>query len=475
MTTALYWYRQDLRLADLPAMRAAIDNGLKLIPCYVFDDAAAGQWSPGGASRWWLHHSLAALDTELAKRGSPLVVRRGETARVLADLAAQTGAEAVYCSEAIDPWARELQSQVADALWETGVQLEARPSALLFHPGTVCTQAGDPYRVFTPFWRACLQQPSPAEPLSAASGKHFVEHDLDSLPHDDWQLLPRNPDWAAGWDELWSPGATGARRALQHFLDNALDSYAEGRDFPAARSTSRLSPHLHFGEISPRQVWHAVQALPEGQDKPAAKFLAEVGWREFCHQLLYFNPEIPEKPFKADFGEMPWLADQTHLQAWQRGRTGYPIVDAGMRELWQTGFMHNRVRMIVASFLTKHLLLPWQWGEQWFWDTLVDADLANNSCGWQWVAGCGADAAPYFRIFNPILQGRKFDPDGEYVRQWVPEIASLPDKYLHAPWEAPAKILAEAGVELGETYPEPLVDHKEARETALQAYGVISG
>ncbi len=474
MRTVLYWYRQDLRLADLPALADAIGSGAKILPCYVLDDEAAGEWAPGGASRWWLHHSLTALDGQLQQLGSRLLVRRGDTVKVLAELAGATGATAVYCSEASEPWARTLETRLRKTLDTSGVALETRPGNLLFRPGSVLTGAGDPYRVFTPFWRACLSQPGPQACVAAPARGDFSRHKLQGLPATEWGLLPRKPNWAAGWDELWQPGETGARLALQRFIQQALDDYAQARDFPAAAKTSRLSPHLHFGEISPRQVWHTLHDAARGREKAAAKFAAELGWREFCHLLLHYNPQMPERPLKADFGDMPWLADAAHLEAWQRGRTGYPIVDAGMRELWQTGFMHNRVRMITASFLTKHLLLPWQWGERWFWDTLVDADLANNSCGWQWVAGCGADASPWFRIFNPILQGRKFDPDGDYVRHWVPEIAALPDKYLHDPWEAPAAVLEEAGIRLGETYPAPLVDHRQARETALQAYGVIS-
>jgi len=290
--------------------------------------------------------------------------------------------------------------------------------------------------------------------------------------------LPQAPDWAEGWSDLWTPGAEGAHARLHHFLDKRVADYGDSRDMPGESATSGLSPHLHHGEISPRSVWHATQTWAEEhpQSRGAAdKFLAELGWREFSYHLLVFFPEIPGKAFKPAFDDFPWSGSQNHLRAWQRGQTGYPIVDAGMRELWATGYMHNRVRMVTASFLTKHLLIDWRAGERWFWDKLVDADLASNSCSWQWVAGSGADAAPYFRIFNPTTQGEKFDAAGEYVRRWVPELAQLPDKYLHKPWDAPAAVLQEAGLTLDEHYPKPIVDHREAREAALAAYGQIKG
>ncbi|MFV8816495.1 cryptochrome/photolyase family protein [Haliea sp. E17] len=474
MNSAIYWFRNDLRLADLPGLAAAAASGYAVVPCYILDEEADGDWAPGGASRWWLHHSLAALDASLRKLGSALHIRRGKSAHELLALATEVGASAVYCSEACEPRGRLLLRATSDSLWAADIALQVHPGGLLFHPDAIRTGGGQPYRVFTPFWRACMNQPEPAPPLRAPRAAHFAAVQPPGLDIDELALRPVKPDWAAGWQQLWQPGEAGAAAALRRFLKDALDEYPQGRDFPALNATSRLSPHLHFGEISPRQVWHALQGAAGADAAARNKFLAELGWREFSYQLLYHNPEMPVLPLKRNFGSMPWLAQEGHLQAWQRGRTGYPIVDAGMRELWQTGFMHNRVRMITASFLTKHLLLPWQWGERWFWDTLVDADLANNSCGWQWVAGCGADAAPYFRIFNPILQGRKFDPEGHYIRRWVPELAALPTKYLFAPWEAPAAVLASAAVDLGANYPLPIVDHQQARESALQAYAAIS-
>ncbi len=473
MKPVIYWFRQDLRLTDLPALADAAASGSPIIPCYVFDEEGAGHWPPGGASRWWLHHSLAALDGELRKLGSRLLLLRGRTAHELIQLALETGASAVYCSEASEPHARNLRRNACDSLWAADVTVHVHPGNLLFHPEAIRSGSGQPYRVFTPFWRACLQAPEPPLPLPAPPAKAFAKYSLQGLPLEELQLLPTAPNWADGWEELWQPGEAGAASALAGFIDSALENYTQGRDFPAEAATSRLSPHLHRGEISPRQVWHALRQCA-APDSEKSKFLAELGWREFSHQLLFHNPEMAEKPLKNNFAAMPWLADEQHYQAWQQGLTGYPIVDAGMRELWQTGFMHNRVRMIAASFLTKHLLLPWQWGARWFWDTLVDADLANNSCGWQWVAGCGADAAPYFRIFNPILQGKKFDPQGQYIRRWVPEIAELPTKYLFAPWEAPAAVLEAAGIALDTHYPLPIVDHQQARETALQAYAAIA-
>jgi deoxyribodipyrimidine photo-lyase len=346
----------------------------------------------------------------------------------------------------------------------------------LFEPETIQNQSGLPFRVFTPFWRKCLQESHTITSPAATTDHRWYAGGLhgDKLEH--WSLTPRQPDWAAEWGQWWQPGEAGARHKLQHFLAHGLVDYSDGRDHPALECTARLSAHLHYGEISPRHVWHTAQGASAGGsalESQAQKFLSELGWREFSHHLLHHFPEIPERAFKPNFHTFPWLSDDEKLHAWQTGQTGYPMVDAGMRELWNTGFMHNRVRMITASFLTKHLLIHWRQGARWFWDTLVDADLANNSCGWQWVAGSGADASPYFRIFNPITQGKKFDAEGTYIRRWVPELAKLPDKYLNCPWEAPQAVLEQAGVTLGATYPIAIVDHKAARESALAAYGTI--
>ena len=471
----IHWFRQDLRLADLPALQAARRREAAVLPVYILDDAAAGEWAPGGAARWWLHHSLAALQEAIAADGGELVLCRGDTLQALRTLCRDSGATRVHCTRRYEPWAAAQEATLHRALGDAGIAFRRYPGSLLHEPGEVLTQGGDPFRVFTPFWRACRRRDVPP-PLPPGAGTWAPAGRGDRL--DDWQLRPRNPDWATGWERLWQPGEDGARRRLEDFLADALAHYAEGRDLPAAARTSRLSPHLHHGELSPRQVWWRCAELGSESPELAAsldKFRAELGWREFSYHLLHFFPEIPEAAFNARFSNFPWGDDAAARRAWERGMTGYPIVDAGMRELWQTGHMHNRVRMVVASFLCKHLLQHWRHGARWFWDTLVDADLASNSCSWQWVAGSGADAAPYFRIFNPVTQGEKFDGAGDYVRRWVPELAALPARYLHHPWDAPAAVLAEAGVRLGDDYPAPLVEHRAARQAALDAYAQVKG
>ncbi len=476
-TPVIVWFRNDLRLGDHPALKAAIDADGPVLAVFVLDDQAAGQWKPGGASRWWLHHSLERLGDALREKGCQLVLRRGETVEEIAALAAEVGADTVVCSRSFEPWARQLEEDVHRRLSADGRQLRRFVGTLLHDPDQLLTKTGGPYKVFSPFWRALGGQGQRA-PLRAPPQFKTFDGKVASDTLADWGLLPTKPDWAGGLGETWTPGEAGARQRLDRFLDEAIDDYPEGRDRPGVESTSRLSPHLHRGEISPAYIWERVNArVGEGDvsQKAADKFLSEIAWREFSYHLLYHFPSLPVAPFRPSFADFPWADAPEHLAAWQRGQTGYPIVDAGMRELWHTGWMHNRVRMIVASFLTKHLLVPWQVGEAWFWDTLVDADLASNAASWQWVAGSGADAAPYFRIFNPILQGEKFDTDGAYVRRWVPEVAGLPDSKLHAPWTAPEAMLAEAGIELGKDYPRPIVDHKEARDRAMAAYEDIKG
>ena len=471
---SLYWFRDDLRLSDLPGLKAAAERGT-VIPVYVLDEQLGEHWRLGSASRWWLHHSLAALAHSLSAQGSELILRSGETASTLATIVAETGATAVYCSRHYQPWSEALERSVKEATGNAGAELKRYPGTLLFEPEDVATGGGTPFKVFTPFWRACNKRPHPTvpcpPPILAALEQSVASEELE-----DWRLTPTAPNWAFGWNDLWSPGETGAHQALSRFLSDHVQDYGDGRDLPAEPNTSKLSPYLRFGNISPRQVWHAAQRVKNERPEEAVsidKFLSELGWREFCYHLLFHFPHMPDEAFNPKFSFFPWGKDEERLTAWQAGQTGYPIVDAGMRELWQTGFMHNRVRMVVASFLTKHCLLNWREGEAWFWDCLVDADLASNACSWQWVGGSGADASPYFRIFNPIAQGEKFDKAGVYTRRWVPELAALPDKYLHKPWEAPEAVLADAGVSLGETYPRPIVDHKTAREEALGAYATL--
>jgi deoxyribodipyrimidine photo-lyase len=466
----IVWFRQDLRLQDNPALAAAIARGGPVVPVYILDTAGDGRWPEGGASRWWLHHSLAALDAALRERGSRLVLARGDSGEALRRLVKATGADAVYWNRRYEPAAIARDTALKAGL---GVEVKSFNAALLFEPHTVRNKSGGPFQVFTPFWKHCLtlEVDEPAK-LSARALAAPAEWPR-SLALADLQLRP-TIRWDAGLAETWTPGEAGAQARLKKFVAAAMDGYADQRNRPDIAGTSALSPHLHFGEIGPRQIWAAVKASAKGSgifppSRGAQVFLSEVGWREFAHHLLFHFPHTPESPLRAEFAAFPWRKDPAQLKAWQRGATGYPIVDAGMRELWATGWMHNRVRMIVASFLVKHLRLPWQEGAAWFWDTLVDADLASNTLGWQWTAGCGADAAPYFRIFNPILQGKKFDPDGAYVRRWLPELAKLPTDFLHHPWEAPAAELAAAGIRLGRDYPQPIVDHGEARAAALAA------
>ncbi len=463
------WFRQDLRLSDNPALAAAVDGGSPVLPLFILDDSL--ERLPGGASRWWLHGSLESLAADLARTGAPLVLRRGDATTVLAALAAETGAARVVWNRCYEPAARARDTGIKQALKVAGVEVQSFNGSLLHEPWTVETKQGGSYGVYSPFARACFAKGDPPPPIPAPAGiTASVSLSGDSLA--DWQLLPSRPDWAGGLRETWQPGEAGARARLASFLENAVGGYKEDRNRPDMTGTSGLSPHLHWGDISPRTVWQAARSrmAEGGVDAGGEHFLKELLWREFSYHLLYHHPELPSEPLRENFAAFPWAEDPEGLAAWQQGRTGFPIVDAGMRELWHTGWMHNRVRMIAASFLVKDLLVPWQDGERWFWDTLVDADLANNAASWQWVAGCGADAAPYFRIFNPVLQGQRYDPAGAYVRRWVPEIAALPDKHLHAPWEAPPELLAEHGICLGETYPAPIVDHAMARDRALAAY-----
>lgn len=469
---AILLFRNDLRLSDHAALTAACADGRPVICLYVNDPLAADPM--GAAQQWWLHHSLTALSAQIELLGGQLVLRSGPTQTVLSQVIAETGADEVHWSRRYTPNAVAADTVLKTQLKSDGIRAESHAGRYLFEPWQVATKSGTPFRVFTPFWRACLaqlDQVSPALPIPL--GLTFYRHlPSDDLP--DWGLLPTRPNWAAGFGPHWTPGEAGAFARLDHFLTTRAQGYAEGRDFPAVAHVSNLSPHLQMGEITPRQILaslHRAEVTGDVGDRDATKFLAEVGWREFAAYLLYHTPSLPEVEFQPKFVPFPWRDAPDDLAAWQRGQTGYPIVDAGMRELWQTGTMHNRVRMIVASFLTKHLRIDWRTGLAWFHDTLLDADVASNAASWQWVAGCGADAAPYFRIFNPITQATKFDPTGAYIRKWVPELSTLPDRYLGAPWQAPEAVLLGAGVRLGTTYPHPIVDHASARTAALDAFG----
>lgn len=464
----IMWFRRDLRLSDNPALFAAASADGPLLPIFILDDDAPGRFRLGGASRWWLHGSLESLTESL---GGHLILRRGNTAEIVEDLLDQTGASGIHTAAAYEPHERNLEDAVAQICEDRGVAFQRHEGRLLNPPDSVRTKDGDPYQVFTPYWKAAKQKRF-RELLQAPGLKDFARAKSDDL--DDWGLLPTKPDWAGGLRETWTSGEEAAKKTLTAFIDDKLLDYEKLRGRLDCEPSSRLSPHLHFGEVSPLQVYRAVRHADEGASGQGAEsFLSELGWREFCAQLLFHFPHTATEPLKAQFEDFPWRKSDTDLKAWQKGETGYPIIDAAMRQLWETGWMPNRARMIVASFLTKHLLIPWQEGADWFWDTLVDADLANNASNWQWVAGSGADAAPYFRIFNPVLQSEKFDPEGDYIRHWVPELKALQAADIHAPFEASASSLSEAGIELGTTYPKPIIEHSKGRQRALDAYGKV--
>ncbi len=476
----IVWFRRDLRLDDNPALAAAAARG-HVVPVYIHAPEEEAPWEPGAASRWWLHWSLEKLAASLAKAGAPLVVRPGPSLGALRAVAAEFAATHVVWNRRYEPALVKRDTVIKKALTTGGLVIESFNGGLLYEPVHVATKEGKPYQVFTPFWRALLARPEPAEPVAATRKLRPaspVKKAVRSLAVGELDLLPTIP-WDATMKKTWSPGEAGASKRLDAFLDHRLPNYSTERDRPDHDGTSALSPHLHFGEISPRRIWHAVRQAVGG--RPAAKltgspevYLREIGWREFASHLLYHFPHTTDAPLRADYARFPWAKDPVGLRAWQRGRTGYPIVDAGMRQLWATGWMHNRVRMIVASFLVKDLRVSWLEGARWFWDTLVDADLAANTLGWQWAAGCGADAAPYFRIFNPTTQGETHDPDGSYVRTWVPQLARLSVADIHAPAEVPERSLEKAGITLGRDYPEPIVDHAEARKLALEALKKVS-
>lgn len=469
------WFRLDLRVADNPALDAALKRKGPVVPVFIWDPDAEQPWAPGGASNWWLHHSLQSLAASLERRGAPLLILRGASLDCLQRVVKATGAGAVVWNRRYEPAVRARDSRIKDTLKAAGIHAESFNGALLNEPWTIANQQGRPFQVFTPYWRHCMQKTDPSPPIPAPVKVPSCRHGIESLPLESLGLLPSIP-WDTGFRTAWVPGEEGAARLLDRFGDGPFDQYREQRDRPDLEGTSRLSPHLHFGEVTPRQIWHSLRARMEPGRNPAWKtsqYITEIGWREFSHHLLFHFPHTPLDPLRPAWAAFPWRSDPKQLRAWQRGRTGYPIVDAGMRELWATGWMHNRVRMIVASFLVKDLVLPWQDGAKWFWDTLVDADLAQNTMGWQWSGGCGADAAPYFRIFNPVSQGEKFDPEGRYVRRWVPELGALPNTVIHQPWTAPSGILRAAGITLGVQYPHPMVDHSKARLAALAAYASL--
>lgn len=473
-TPLLVWFRRDLRLDDNPSLVRAVSRGKPVIPVFIWAPEEEGKWAPGEASRWWLHHSLKMLDAGLRKRGSRLVIRQGNSLNELRSLARRSGAGEVFWSRCYEPAAKARDAEIEKALSSAGLRAGIFGSSLFFEPREIKTKSGGPFQVFTPFLRACLSSPEPRLPVSAPRKIPAPRKWPESIPLRSLGLLPRLA-WAKGLKKVWAPGEKNARILLGRFLRGGLSCYAGERDVPAVSGTSRLSAHIHFGEIGPRRIWHEVlrrAAMHRGPDMPktAEIYLRQLLWREFAHHLLCHFPATAELPLREKFNGFRWRNDKNALKKWQKGLTGYPVVDAGMRQLWETGWMHNRVRMIAASFLVKDLLVSWQEGAKWFWETLVDADLANNTMGWQWCAGCGADAAPFFRIFNPVLQGEKFDPEGEYVKHWVPELKHVPAAWVHKPWLAPADVLKKAGLELGKSYPRPIISHDSARQRALAAY-----
>lgn len=473
LPTSILWFRNDLRLDDNPALHAALIHGKAVIPVFIWEPEAEGDWPTGRASRGWLHWSLNSLDAALRAAGSRLIIRQGNTLDNLLRLLEETRASAVFWNRRYEPEITARDQEIETALRTKGATVETFNALLLFEPWTVQTKSSTPYRVFTPYYRACLALPKPSVPLNAPTTIGRPRKWPASVTLEELRLLPRIP-WDAGIRATWAFGEAAGHARFDEFVSESLARYLDRRDRPDMEGTSRLSPFLHFGEISPRRIWDSVQEAMRSRKeiglRPAAEgYLRQLLWREFAHHLLFHYPHTSSAPLNQTFERFAWRNDPQAVRAWQKGQTGYPIIDAGMRQLWTTGWMHNRVRMLVGSFLVKDLLIPWQ-TVRWFWDTLVDADLANNTLGWQWVAGCGADASPFFRIFNPVTQGEKFDPNGEYVRQWVPELAKVPDRWIHRPWQAPAVELRKAGVELGHSYPQPIVHHDKARQRALEVF-----
>ncbi len=473
-STKIVLFRRDLRLADNRALQAAADSGGPVICVYLRapGDSLAGALGP--AQAWWLHHSLIALGNDLRARGNNLTLLTGDSLDEVRKLVFHHDADSVYWNRRHDPDGMAEDTALKAALKELGVTARSFSGQLLHDPTRLRTQSGAPYKVYTPFWRALEANGEPHMPFDAPDSLMAPDQAPATEDLDSWNLLPAKPDWAARFGELWTPGENGAIEKLNHFIHGALDGYKLGRDVPGRRTTSMLSPHLAMGEIAPHRIWHATRNLPETiETDDFVHFRKELVWRDFSWNLLFHHRDLPAANLNRRFDAFPWSPDSRLLDCWKKGLTGYPIVDAGMRQLWQFGWMHNRVRMVAASFLIKDLLIDWREGERWFRHTLVDADPASNAASWQWVAGSGADASPFFRIFNPLLQGEKFDPRGDYIRQFVPEIARLPDKFIHRPFEASPSVLENAGVVLGETYPQPVISHAWARNRALAAFKAL--
>lgn len=466
--TTIFWFRQDLRISDNPGLFEAAKNGL-VMPIYILDDKS----QMGAASKWWLHNSLHHLNKSLDNK---LNVYSGNPKDIIFKIVEENNINSVYWNRCYEPDRIELDTEIKKLLKGKDIECKSFNGSVLWEPWDILKNDKTPYKIYTYFYRkGCLTSQPPRETLPKPSSLELIQDTNNKTTIDELKLLPAIK-WFTKLEKKWVVGEKSAQEKLEKFLNEGLEGYKEKRNFPAKRNVSNLSPHLHFGEISPNQIWQEAQNHLKPRDYPNDLdcFLSEIAWREFSYYLLYHFPYLPYKNLNSKFDKFPWEPNMMLLEAWKHGKTGYPIIDSGMRQLWQTGYMHNRVRMIVASFLVKNLLIDWRVGADWFWDCLVDADPASNSASWQWVAGSGADAAPYFRIFNPVLQSEKFDPDGTYIRQFVPELSKLPNKYLFKPWEAPAIVLKDAGVILGETYPMPIVDLQLSRDMALKAYRLLT-
>ena len=475
MKKIVVWFRKDLRLHDNPALWEAAQQG-EIIPVFIWSEAEEREYVKSEAARWWLHHSLIALKLQLESHGLTLILRRGSSFEQLHSICEETEADAVFYGERYEPAIVKRDRLISLQLLSCVSDVRSFSSNLLFPPGDLLNQKNEPYKVFTSFWKRTMRE-SVTRPLPIPADMKLYDAEIPSLQVEELRLLPEN-NWHEKFHKYWEPGEKGAIARWEQFKDNGLWRYIEGRDIPSAESVSLLSPHLVWGDISVRSIWHSAKRYIDEQPDENIRsdvdaFLRQLIWREFAyHQLIHF-PIMLHTPLRHQFKEFSWHASDENLLSWQRGLTGYPLVDAGMRELRETGAIHNRVRMVVASFLVKHLLISWVEGSHWFRKTLVDYDAANNAMGWQWVAGTGIDAAPYFRIFNPILQSQKFDSDGQYIRKWIPELGHMPKKYIHVPWTAPEDVLLESGVVLGETYPYPIIDHSVARLRALEAYAQV--
>ena len=463
----IVWFRQDLRLSDHPALDHAYRLDKSVLPCYVIDNRRENI-APGRASNWWLFHSLKELNDKFLDKGGSLCIRQGDPVKIITELAIESNAHAVFWLNSIEPECRRQEKRLRSLLQKNDIKCVGFDGNFLFKPGSILNNSELPFRVFTPFWKRCIKDKNSIRKPSGNAKISFYNHIPGGITFKKLFTLLADQPWTSGLENIWKPGED-AGKLIRNELMHQLSGYDFNRDIPSLDATSRLSPYLHFGNVSVAQVFQDISPL-DRDNTDYASFRRELGWREFNAHLIFHFPSFCDGPFKQEFNNFPWTNDQELLKKWQKGRTGFPIVDAGMRQLWNTGWMHNRVRMITASLLVKHLLVDWKFGRDWFWDTLVDADLSNNSAGWQWVAGCGSDAAPYFRIFNPILQGKKFDPQGLFVRRWIPEINKLPNRFIHDPWNAPPVFLQEAGVRLGDNYPYPIVDLNDGRKKALAAF-----